>query len=130
MNHGVPDLLRALRGGLVSREMDRQLSTLIEACRDAGKKGTMTIKLTFDPHGRENKEIHVVAKCTTTAPVNPDLAEPAVFFAVRGGQLVRDNPQQETMQGLDVVDGGRADGSSPAEQTGSNVHRMTSGGNA
>lgn len=129
MNHGVPELIRQLRGGLVSREMDRQLTQLIEACQDAGKKGTMTIKLTIDPHGRENKEMHVTAKTTIAAPANPDLLEPAIFFAVRG-QLVKDSPEQTTMAGLDVVDGGRADGSSPAEQAGSNVRRMTSGGNA
>lgn len=129
MNHGVPELIRSLRGGLVSRDLDRQLTQVIEACQDAGKKGTLTIKLTFDPHGRENKEMHVTAKTTISAPANPDLLEPAIYFAVRG-QLVKDSPEQASMPGLDVVDGGRADGSSPAEQGGGNVRRMTSGGNA
>lgn len=124
MNHDVTELIRTLRGGLVSRDATRQLEQLVNAVQDAGKKGTMTITLTVEPHGKENREMHVSAKVKTVAPQSPDLNEKSIFFAVRG-QLVRDDPQQTTMPGLEAVDGGRADGSSPAEH-----RRFAAGGNA
>ncbi len=111
------DTIRSLRGGLVLKDLERQLEQVINGVQDAGKKGTVTLTLTLEPHGKENKEIHVKAKAVAKAPPAPGLDDASIFFAVRGS-LVRDDPEQKPL-GLRGVSNDeselRADGSSPAE---------------
>lgn len=109
------DTLRLVRGGLVLKDAERQLEQLIYACQESGAKGEINIKLKFEPHGKDNKEMHVQAICTNKTPAAPGLQDKSIFFAVRGS-LVRDDPEQALLPGLRAVDEGNADGSSPSEQ--------------
>lgn len=122
----VLDTLKSLRGGLVLKQTERDMAKLIEAIRDSGKKGSISIQLTLEPHGEDNKEIHVSAKVTSKAPPAPGIGDRSIFFAVRD-QLVRDDPDQKKLP-LAATDSqeyqGRADGSSPSES------RYQSRGNA
>lgn len=102
-----------LRGGLVDLEASRQISDILERVRESGCKGSFTLQLTFDPHGKDNTEIHVTAKLTAKAPPKPDIGERSILFLNNNNDLVR-NPSNQP--GLSGVDGDKADGSSPAEQ--------------
>lgn len=121
-------VLGECRGGLVELDLSQKLSDLVTACQESGKKGTITVTMTIDPHGAENREMHVSVKSAVKAPAKPDMEERSIFFAVRG-DLVRDDPNQQRL-GLRGVDSGeRADGSSPAEQRDTG-HRAREYGNA
>lgn len=119
-------VLSECRGGLVELDLSQKLSDLVTACQVAGKKGTLSLTLTVDPHGKDNREMHVAVKSSVKAPAAPDMEERSIFFAVRG-DLLRDDPDQKTL-GLRDVSSERADGRSPAEQTG--PRRVESYGNA
>ena len=109
-------VLGEMRGGLVALDIAQKQEELIHAIQTAGKKGSITITLTYQPVGASNKEIHVTSKVTSKAPADPGLEERSIFYAAHG-QLHRNDPNQPDMYG-----GPRradsADGSSPGEQGG------------
>ena len=113
------DFVRVLgecRGGLVARSLDQELEKLINAVQYSGKKGTITLQLSFDPHGVENREIHVTAKTTVKAPPEPGLDERSIFFAARG-QLVRHDPlQRQLYSGPESVKNSGGEGEEEAAQ--------------
>lgn len=99
------DILRVLaeaRGGLVATDASQQLEAAVRASQEAGKKSTVTIVLTLDPHGKDNREMHVTAKVTSKLPPKPGLDERSIFYA-SGGQLHRHDPEE---QGDLYADGG------------------------
>ncbi len=87
-------VLGDLRGGLVATDASQQLERLVQAVMEAGKKGTISIQLTLDPHGKDNREIHVTAKVTSKVPQAPGLNERSIFFGQRG-QLLRHDPGEQ-----------------------------------
>lgn len=105
-------VLAEVRGGQVQMLASQKLDELIKAVQVAGKSGKLTVELTLEPHGKENREIYVSAKVKLAAPVDPNMAEPSIFFVDRNGALVRDDPAQERIP----FRGEKADGRSPAEQ--------------
>lgn len=96
-------VLNDLRGGLVAIQLSKELERLIESCQENGGKGKLTLTLDLTPKGKQNREIHVVAKVAVKAPTNPDLEERSIFYAQRG-QLTRNDPDQHTIPGLRGVD--------------------------
>jgi hypothetical protein len=86
------------RGGLVARKLDDQLAELIEAVQAAGKKGSLSIKLTATPRGKSNREIHVQIVPTLRLPPDPETADESIWYGVRGA-LQRDDPDQREMFG-------------------------------
>lgn len=114
--HGktLTQVLAEARGGLVANELDDALRQAVERSQESGLKSSITVTLTLEPHGKDNKEMHVGVKFAAKLPAKPGLDEKSIFFAVRGG-LVRDDPDQESLfRGPRAVE--KADGSSPAEQ--------------
>jgi hypothetical protein len=106
-------ILSELRGGLVSLDLSRRQTDLVKACREAGKKGKITLELTYEPRGAGNREMHITPKIKMATPPAPDLEERSIFFTGDNGQLHRHDPNQgDLYRGPKLA----ADGSSPAEQ--------------
>lgn len=86
-------VLAELRGGVFVNHASEELSALVERIQESGKKGSITITLDVEPHGKNNREMHVTPKLSIKKPAAPDTTEAGVFYAVRG-DLVRDDPDQ------------------------------------
>lgn len=91
-------VLDSVRGGLVVLEADRLLQQVVTACQQSGKKGTLTITMTIEPSGAENREMQVTVKLGHKAPPAPGLQDSSTFFAQRG-QLLRDDPEAKAPTG-------------------------------
>lgn len=89
----VTQVLAELRGGVFANHASDELSKLVERIQESGKKGSLTITLEISPHGKNNREMHVLPKLGIKAPPAPDTTEAGIFYAVRG-DLVRDDPDQ------------------------------------
>lgn len=90
----ITQVLAELRGGVFANHASDELSKLVERIQESGKKGSITITLEVSPHGKNNREMHVLPKLGIKAPPAPDTTEAGIFFAVRG-DLVRDDPDQK-----------------------------------
>lgn len=84
----------------------------------AAARGSITLTLTYEPHGPENTEIFVSAKWTKKIPVDAGLNDKSIYLLNNNNDLVKDIAQNQPQ--LRGVGGGddRADGSSPGEQRG------------
>lgn len=92
----ITQVLAELRGGVFANAASDELSKLVERIQESGKKGSIAITLEIVPHGKNNREMHVMPKLAVKAPALPDTTEAGIFFAVRG-DLVRDDPDQVQM---------------------------------
>lgn len=101
-----------LRGGLVALDVAQKMEEVVKAVQSSGKKGSITLTLTFSPVGANNSEIHVTSKASAKAPADPNIEERSIFYAEHG-QLHRNDPRQGQLYNGPR---GVADGSSPAEQ--------------
>ena len=110
--------LGELRGGLVDIALSQDQQAVLEGCRRSGKKGSITLTITYEPHGPDNTEIFVTAKWTKKIPVDAGLNDKSIYLLNNNNDLVKDIAQNQPQ--LRGVVGGddRADGSSPGEQRG------------
>lgn len=92
-----------LRGGLVQKQASDHLQELVKRVKESGRKGSITITLSLEPHGKDNMEAYVYAKVTSKLPPAPEIADASVFFATDKGDLLRDHPDQRTIKGLEVA---------------------------
>jgi hypothetical protein len=86
------DVLRDLGKGHVSDEMSVMLNELVQAVRDYGRKGTLTLTVDVMPV-KGNTEMLAVAAQVTSKPPKSDPVS-AIFYATSEGNLVRDDPRQ------------------------------------
>ncbi len=93
----ITQVIGEIRGGVFVNAASEELSALVQRIQETGKKGSITIQLSIEPHGKENREMHVTPKVTVKKPAAPDTTEAGIFYAQRG-DLVRDDPDQRTMQ--------------------------------
>lgn len=98
MSKTITQIIAEHRGGFVARKLDDMLAELVEAAQAAGKKGSLTIKITATPHGKANREIHLAIVPTVKLPPDPDTADESIWYGVRG-QLQREDPDQHEMFG-------------------------------
>lgn len=96
----ITQILGELRGGVFANHASDELSKLVTRIVETGKKGKLTIELTLEPHGKGNREMHVIPKLSVKAPPAADTTEAGIFYAVRG-DLVRDDPDQRKLPGID-----------------------------
>lgn len=93
-----------LRGGLVQKQASDHLQELVKRVKDSGRKGSITITLSIEPHGKDNMEAYVYAKVTSKLPPAPEIADASVFFATDKGDLLRDHPDQRQFPNLQPAD--------------------------
>lgn len=111
----ITQVLGEIRGGMFVNEATEALRQAVERCQESGKKATLTISITLEPHGRDGREMHVKPKLAVKLPARPDTEDAGIFYVERGN-LVREDPRQAGMFGPRAVDlEGEADGRSPAE---------------
>lgn len=96
----ITQVINELRGGVFANHASDELSALVQRIQETGKKGKITIELTIEPHGKGNREMHVIPKLAVKAPPASDTTEAGIFYAVRG-DLVRDDPDQRKLPGID-----------------------------
>lgn len=92
----ITQVLGEIRGGVFARAASDELSSLVERIQETGQKGSITITLNIEPHGKTNREMHVTPKIAVKKPAAPDTQEAGIFYVVRG-DLVRDDPDQEKL---------------------------------
>lgn len=114
MNKPINLLLAEIRGGLPCRAASDLLDDAIKASQASGKKSSITITLNIEPHGKDNRELHISMKSAAKLPVAPDLQEPSIYYSVRG-QLTKNDPDQGEL-GIRAVGDTPADGGAPADE--------------
>lgn len=108
--------LGELRGGLVDIALSTDQQAILEGCRRSGKKGSLTLTLTYEPSGPENTEIFVTAKWSKKIPVDAGLNDKSIYLLNQNNDLVKDIAQnQPSLRGVGGEDEA-ADGSSPSER--------------
>lgn len=88
------DLLREHRGGQTHQALTDKLNELVAAVVQEQRGGTLNLKLTLKPRSKGDG-IDVYADVTSAPP--KEAAGMAIFFPTPEGNLVRQDPRQQTM---------------------------------
>lgn len=99
-------LIHEQRGGLLHDELSEQLASLVVACTETGKKGTLTLKLTISPN-KDEVTLLVLDDVAVKSP-KPD-AKPGLFFFDEHGNLMRRDPRQAELPLRELQGGKDAD---------------------
>lgn len=95
------DWLRELAKGRVHEEATARLAELVAAIQETGKPGEITIKIRIKPQPKMDGRA-VLAEGTVTAKTPSPDAATSLFF-VDGSRLVRNDPEQLPLTGLQDV---------------------------
>lgn len=103
MFHGKPltDILREVEGGQFIAEVSEDFYAMLEKVKETGQPGTMTIKLRASPTGKSTVSIGADHSTKEPSLKRPDTT---FFYGKDGKSLVRDNPDQERLPLVQVVD--------------------------
>jgi hypothetical protein len=97
------EILTRVDDGNPHAEATCVLADLVQRCRDTGKAGSMTVKVTIKPIGQAGgRQMGVSIEVDEKPPKYPP--SPSVFFADDSGSLSRENPDQPVLDGLHVVE--------------------------
>lgn len=88
------DVLTEINRGRDHTELSNELQALVQAVRDTGKKGSLTLSLTVVPSKVDNG-LEIIAGIKTTLPKFDRSA--SLFFADEEGNLTRTDPRQLTL---------------------------------
>jgi len=87
--------LQEIAGGTVHDRLSEQLHDLVEAVKETGKKGTVTLQLLVAPLKPGNvSNLVLTAKTVLKAPEGDDATPSSVFFTDKAGNLTREDPSQ------------------------------------
>ena len=89
------DVIRELGQGAIVDDAAVQLQTVVEAVKTYGKKGILKLTIEVAPMKGNPDALLVQAKVEAKAPVGDPTA--AVFFSDDHGNLVRDDPKQDSL---------------------------------
>lgn len=93
-------VLRNQRKGNMAAELSEKLQQLTKAVMSIGKPGKITLVLSVDPNSGDGSCVSVEDKIELKLP---QATKPkSIFYTTEEGQLVRDNPEQKTLD-LKVV---------------------------
>jgi hypothetical protein len=99
------DLLAELRRGKVASELTDEIHDLVAACRDTGKKGSVTLTLTVEPDKDADMDreprIRISDLITTKRPRRN--VKPSMFFVTDDGNPTRQDPRQDAFEPLREV---------------------------
>lgn len=90
----LPTWLAGHLGGRTAEEISAEFHTLLDAVREHGKKGQMTITLVIEPpaNGVESAPLPIGVESAIKAP--KPTAPKALYFLDGDGNPVRDDPRQ------------------------------------
>jgi hypothetical protein len=89
------DVLRDLGKGQVADEAAVMLTDLVQAVAAYGKKGRFVLQIEVAPFKGGTSQLMVSATAKCTPPKGDPIA--AVFFTDHAGNLLRNDPRQETL---------------------------------
>jgi hypothetical protein len=98
---GQPDFIQTLetiRFGSLAVDLTTQLEALVEAVKDTGRPGSLTLKLSVKPFKGDASAVTVVDEVKLTRP-SAQKGE-TVFFATQANRLQRNDPRQPQLAGL------------------------------
>jgi hypothetical protein len=87
------DWLAEQRKGRTQNELTDALHNLIEACKDTGKKGSVTLTVSVKPEG--GRMVMISDKIDTKLP-KPD-RDSALFYVTDDNELSKDDPDQRRL---------------------------------
>ena len=91
-------LLREHDRGRLSEQLERQLHQVIQAVTKHGKKGSLTLKLSFSPEEDEDGTVERVDVKPDISLVIPQPGSPTKgYFTTKNGGLSRTHPNQLTL---------------------------------
>lgn len=93
------DTLRAIRYGALEEELAEALADATKKCRDAGKSGTVTLKIKLAPG--KGGQMEIDDEITVKLPKPP--RETTLMFDTVEGNLQRDDPRQASLPGLRAI---------------------------
>jgi hypothetical protein len=82
------------RNGSVHDDASKLLAEVVQACVETGKKGQLSIKVTISPKA-DSDYLEVAFDVEPKTPRHG--AKPSIFYATKGGSLLRENPRQMRM---------------------------------
>ena len=83
-------ILQGFRRGVLLQELSESTKEIVKAVRETGKKGKLTLELTFKSDGEGQHTIVPKIK----AEVPKEDVPPAIFFSDDMGDLFRTDPRQ------------------------------------
>lgn len=91
-------VIKQIRKGKLAFELDQEIERLVEAVKDTGKGGEITLKLTVKPLKAGSKTLDVGGAVKSKLPEKPHDA--SIFYATQDNRLVRNDPDQMQMPGM------------------------------
>lgn len=88
--------------GATHEELTVKLHDLVQAVRDTGKKGSLTLKLTVTPFKNDPDVLEVHDDVKLVMPQHD--RKPGIFYPDKDGNLSRNSPQMLDWSHLTVVD--------------------------
>ena len=101
MNDRITPTIADIRRGALNQEAAEEMTKVIQAVRETGKAGKLTITIDVKPLANHEGAVTVRGKATATLPKVDSKDE--VFFATEGGELTRNNPKQDEFPEMRVV---------------------------
>lgn len=83
-------------------ELSVKLHDLVQAVRDTGKKGSLTLKIVVSPFKNDTTTLEVADDVKLVMPQHD--RKPGIFFPDKDGNLTRDSPQMLDFGPLRTVD--------------------------
>jgi len=96
------NLLAQVRNGAFIDRAGAELSALVLAVRDTGKKGKISFELEIEPFKGDDVTLSITDKITVKPP-QPEMGR-TLMFAIADGELSRKDPRQPDMFNLRSVD--------------------------
>ncbi len=85
-------VLQNLRNGDCVFELSQELEEVVAAVGETGKKGSITLKLSIDPHKGDTLTLDIEDKIEKKVPKKDK--PPSIFFRGKNNQLQRQDPRQ------------------------------------
>ena len=88
--------LRELRAGMTLEDLSGEMAKVVQAVRETGKKGSLTLTLTVKPP-RKGGAVYLTVEDEITAKVPTLDHSDTVFFFGPNGALTRSDPSQQDL---------------------------------
>lgn len=92
--------INALRFGELHDELDKALATVVDACSDTGKAGTLTLTIKLKPG--KGGQIEVIDDVKMKVPVHE--RGTTLMFSTPEGELQREDPRQMRIDDVRTID--------------------------
>ncbi len=99
--------------GVTAEDASDEMAEVLQAVKDTGKQGTVTVKLTIKPESLQSGQVSITPEVTSKAPQLP--RDKAMLFLTPDNNVQREDPRQKKLE-FESVDGGKKADLATAEQ--------------